>query len=417
MSVTWILLSNSGQPEVVDQIDKLQMSWQKSFQQLNTPFFKSFWQNCMVGVWKRIVNDVPCGLLIQVLLIDHDSQQFDDTQGWMSIIQLDSSFIREVFPIEFTLVFLAVAFMSTNDILDGGWNQKILLFQTQLFSLFCGIVWIQNACDVLGLLTGFQSLVIIAAVEGNKIEFIDWDWFPKSETDRVKGSITWDWCIVGSGQDSLSFFPIWSFITLVINSLSNLTSEMDFVLDIDSFNLPGVTVLKPIVRDLNLASVFDDLSENTVLISDTVAPCRIVEGCHWVQKACGQSAQTTVSKSWIDFLIGNSFERITQILKGFFVLFFQVKIGESIGETSTDQELQRQIVNFLFAWAVEDPMAIVEAFNESVSNGMCHSQVAVKRLEIESGSGQCVLYVVDDTTNQGKQNTSFGWTRCPLACS
>lgn len=46
-------------------------------------------------------------------------------------------------------------------------------------------------------------------------------------------------------------------------------------------------------------------------------------------------------------------------------------------------------------------MAIVEAFNESVSNGMCHSQVAMKRLEIESGSGQCVLYVVDDTLLDG----------------
>jgi hypothetical protein len=47
-------------------------------------------------------------------------------------------------------------------------------------------------------------------------------------------------------------------------------------------------------------------------------------------------------------------------------------------------------------------MAIVKAFNEPVSHRMCYGQVTVKCLEVESRTGQCVLYMVDDTINKMK---------------
>lgn len=43
MGISWVLLANSGQPEVVNQVNEFQMSWQKSVQEFNTPFFKGFW--------------------------------------------------------------------------------------------------------------------------------------------------------------------------------------------------------------------------------------------------------------------------------------------------------------------------------------------------------------------------------------
>lgn len=45
-------------------------------------------------------------------------------------------------------------------------------------------------------------------------------------------------------------------------------------------------------------------------------------------------------------------------------------------------------------------MTVIKAFDESVSYGMCHSQVAVKCLKIKSCTGQCVLYMVDNTKNK-----------------
>lgn len=135
VGITWILLTNSGQPEVVDQINEFQMSGQQSLQEFDAPFLKSFRQNCVISVRKSVINDVPGSFLIQMFLIDHDSQQFDNTESWMGIIELNGDFIGEIFPLKLTLVFFAMDFMTTDDILNCGRYEKILLLETKLLSL------------------------------------------------------------------------------------------------------------------------------------------------------------------------------------------------------------------------------------------------------------------------------------------
>ena len=62
---------------------------------------------------------------------------------------------------------------------------------------------------------------------------------------------------------------------------------MDLVLDINALNFPRIAVLKPIVRDLDLGAVLNDLAEDTVLVADTIAPGWVVEGGHGVEETCG----------------------------------------------------------------------------------------------------------------------------------
>ena len=61
---------------------------------------------------------------------------------------------------------------------------------------------------------------------------------------------------------------------------------MDLVLNIDTLDLPRVAVLKPVVRDLDLGAVLDDLAEDAVLVADPVSPGWVVEGGHGVQETC-----------------------------------------------------------------------------------------------------------------------------------
>ena len=51
-------------------------------------------------------------------------------------------------------------------------------------------------------------------------------------------------------------------------------------------------------------------------------------------------------------------------------------------------------------------MGIVETFNESVSDRVSHSLVAMCLFEIKSGPGESVLDVVDDAENK-KSDTIF----------
>ncbi len=52
---------------------------------------------------------------------------------------------------------------------------------------------------------------------------------------------------------------------------------MNFVLNVNSLNFPRVSVFKPIIGNFNLVAIFDDLSENTIFISDSITPGGIIE--------------------------------------------------------------------------------------------------------------------------------------------
>ena len=143
---------------------------------------------------------------------------------------------------------------------------------------------------------------------------------------------------------------------------------MNLVLDIDSFNLPWVAVLQPIVRNLDLGSIFNDLSEDTILISDTITPCRIIERGHRIQKACSQSSETSVSQGWVNLFLSNSFKRIAKIFQGLLILFLKVKIGQSIGQTPSNQELQRYVIHFFLSGSIKDPMTVIKTLNQPISD-------------------------------------------------
>lgn len=110
-----------------------------------------------------------------MFLVNHDSEQFNNTQGRMSIIELNGGFIGEIFPVKLAFIFLAVSLVSTDDILKRGRYQEILLLKSQLLALFSGVVGVKDTCDVLGLLSCFEGLVIVAAVEGREVKLVDWD--------------------------------------------------------------------------------------------------------------------------------------------------------------------------------------------------------------------------------------------------
>ena len=60
---------------MVDQIDELQVSWQKSSHQFNGPFLKSLWEDGMVSVREGVVNNVPSFLEARRRASPHRSEQ------------------------------------------------------------------------------------------------------------------------------------------------------------------------------------------------------------------------------------------------------------------------------------------------------------------------------------------------------
>jgi hypothetical protein len=170
--------------------------------------------------------------------------------------------------------------MSPKYILDGGRDEQILLFESQLLSRIGRIVGVQNAGNVLGTLSGFKSVVVLASVEGVEVKLIEGERFPESEADGVEGGISGYRSVVGPGDDGLAILPEGALYPFSIRGFTDTTVEAHFVLDVNSLYLPRVAITEPKIGHLYLVTLLDDLFEDTVVITNAVAPSGVVESGH-----------------------------------------------------------------------------------------------------------------------------------------
>jgi hypothetical protein len=117
-----------------------------------------------------------------------------------------------------------------------------LLLQSELFTGISGIIRIENTCDVLGILSISDGSVVVTGVELVEIESVSWSRSPQSQVVGVVGVESWDWGIVGHGNDFLASLPLGSLGGSVLEFL-RVTVESDLILDILSLDLPRVSVV------------------------------------------------------------------------------------------------------------------------------------------------------------------------------
>ena len=83
----------------------------------------------------------------------------------------------------------------------------------------------------------------------------------------------------------------------------DVAEEADGVDDVGSLDLPGVSVLEPVVGHFNLFAVLDHLLEDTVIVADTVSPGGDLKRGQTVEETSGETAETTVAEAGVALLI------------------------------------------------------------------------------------------------------------------
>jgi hypothetical protein len=328
-TVSWVLLLELSNINVIDQVDKLKMSWEKSADELNRPLLEGLWQDSVVGVREGLVADVPSFLETEFLLIDKDSQKFNGTDGWMSIIKLDLIFVSKLG--ESIVVSI---FISSNDIVDGGGAEEVLLLQSEFLTSISVIIRVKNTRDVLGILSLSNGTMIITGVELVEIEGVSWSGFPKSQVVGIVSVETWNWGIVGHSDDLLAALPVGSLGVTVLVFVRN-TIESNLIGDILSLNLPWISMIQPKVRNFSLISISNNLLENTVIVSNTISPSWNFEGGKRIDEACGKSSKTTITKGSISFLFIELLKIVTHIHQSISEWTFKIRVDKCILESST----------------------------------------------------------------------------------
>ena len=139
-------------------------------------------------------------------------------------------------------IIAALGFISSNDIVEGGRAEEVLLLQSELLTGIGAVVRVENTGDILSLLSLSDSSVIVTRVELVEIESVSWSRSPQSQVVGVIGVESWNWSIIGHSNNLLAAFPLGSLSWAVL-PLLRVTKESNVVLHVLSFDFPRVSVV------------------------------------------------------------------------------------------------------------------------------------------------------------------------------
>lgn len=253
---------------MVNAIDKFQMSWEQVTNEVNTPLFKSLWKNGVVGVTEAFVCDFPGSFDIELFNIEENSEKFNNSHSWMGVVKLASDFFWPIFPFSVLL-----HHKSSDSICNRGGDQEVLLLKSEFLSCISGVVGIENAGDVFSSLSLFKGSEVVTLVERSKVEFVVGERSPKSQVDGVECVKSWNWVIISSSNDDLSSLPEVK-VLVVFTGSSNVSVESNGIVKIKSFNFPWIALVQPEVGGFALITISNELLENTIVVADTISPCR-----------------------------------------------------------------------------------------------------------------------------------------------
>ena len=112
---------------------------------------------------------------------------------------------------------------------------------------------------------------------------------------------------------------------------------------------PYAAAGEPVVRLLGLPAVLQLLLEDAVLIADGVAGCGDLLGCHGIQIAGSQTAQTAVAQTGIRLALIDAVQTDAIVLEDGGNVVHQLQIVQRGLQGTSHQEFHRQIVYALSA--------------------------------------------------------------------
>lgn len=167
-------------------------------------------------------------------------------------------------------------------------------------------------------------------------------------------------------------------------------------------DFPRVADFEPVISVLELlpGRLVDTLLEQTVLVTQTVAPSRKVEGGDGVQKTRRQATQTAVAETGIAFDAHDVFQRVTERAKRLRVLAGETHVTDGVRQRAPLQVLHGKVVRLLRVLLVEVRVRVVpslhQPFANALSGGLVHFRHAKLNRKRARGLRRVVLHVLLD---------------------
>ncbi len=127
--------------------------------------------------------------------------------------------------------------------------------------------------------------------------------------------------------------------------LDDAAAEAHLVHALRAGDLPGATVLEPLIGRLLLHAAHDVLPENAVVVAQAVAHARDAERGHRIQKAGREPAQAAVAQACVRLLIEHLLQVDAELGQRGARFFQHTQIDQAVFQQAPDQKFERQVVD------------------------------------------------------------------------
>src|SRR5204862_7669733 len=122
---------------------------------------------------------------------------------------------------------------------------------------------------------------------------------------------------------------------------------MDVVGEFGARELPGIPEGQPILGELHLPAVADDLAEEAVVVADAVAARREAGARHALNQAGGKPPQSAIAERGVGVGAAHLVEIDTKIAERRLERLGHAEVLDDMREEAADQKVEREVVNSL----------------------------------------------------------------------
>ncbi len=316
----------------VDFLHDLVDSGQQPREQFDRPLLQRLGHDGMVGIRAGFLHDRPRVIPRKAVFVQKNPHQFRHRQRRMRVVHLENNLLRQLMNVVIS------GHELLQRALDRSGNKEILLLQPQFLSLNMIVAGVQNLADRASKVLLFNRLLIIALVEGIQMEAVDRLRVPDAERIHKAVSVTDDRHVIRNRLDCVITFLTENRPSVLIHMAGHIAAEMNFLCILGSSELERISVLEPVVRNLDLISVADLLLEHAVAVADAAAVSRIVQRGEGIEEACGKSSETAVSKRRIRLLVLNLVHVKAKLFQSFADRLERLQVNHVIAECPAHQE-------------------------------------------------------------------------------
>ena len=244
------------------------MPGQQIAKEINLPLFHRLRQQGVIGVTECLPGDIPGAVPVKEMNIHQKPHQLGYSHSRMGIIELTLESLMEIIETVMNKE------MGAYHILQGTGDQKVLLFQPQLFSLELFIVGIKHLGNGFSADFIFHRAVVVTGVKFFKIKRGGSLSAPQPKKVNIIDLETGNRRIIRDAGNHPGRNPANTPVTALSVVYLASAAKTDIAGYIRLFDFPGIARMQPAVTEFLLPAVNYLLIKHAIFITNTVTDGR-----------------------------------------------------------------------------------------------------------------------------------------------